>query len=96
MGEVRWTQKSVTCLYSIHEYIAKDSKVYASRFINSLIKATDVLHTQPLIGRIVPEFENSAIREIIYRNYRIVYRVVNDTDAEILVVFHGMKELSII
>jgi len=96
MGQVRWTQKSVKSLYSIYEYIAKDSKVYASRFIASLIKATDVLHAQPLIGRIVPEFENSAIREIIYRNYRIVYRVVNDTDSEILVVFHGMKELSIL
>jgi len=94
MGQIKWTEKSVTSLYSIYEYIAKDSKVYASRFVTSLIKATGVLKSQPLIGRIVPEFDNNAVREIIYRNYRIVYRVTNDSDVDILVVFHGKKEFS--
>jgi hypothetical protein len=32
----------------------------------------------PELGRIVPEYRNDCIREIIFRSYRIVYRVNHD------------------
>ncbi|MBN1531820.1 MAG: type II toxin-antitoxin system RelE/ParE family toxin [Spirochaetes bacterium] len=93
MGQVRWTEKSVSDLYAIHEFISKNSAVYASRIVHSIIKSTDVLHTQPFLGRVVPEFDDDSIREIINKDYRIVYRVVNERDVEILIVFHGRREL---
>ncbi len=68
MGQVRWTEKSVSDLSAIHEYISRNSVIYASRFINSIIKSTDKLKTQPFLGRIVPEFDNKLIREIFYKS----------------------------
>jgi len=35
---------------------------------------TDILHDHPEAGRIVPEYRNPRVREIIYPPYRIVYR----------------------
>lgn len=75
MGKIRWTEKASSHLQTIHEYIARDSKTYATRFIRSLIKATTKLETMPRIGRIVPELEDYGFREVIYQNYRVVYRV---------------------
>ena len=56
-----------------------------------LIKATNKLETTPRIGRIVPELENYGFREVIYQNYRIVYRVIGDEDVEIFAVLHGAR-----
>jgi len=91
MGKIRWTEKASSHLHAIHEYIARDSKTYATRFIRSLITATTKLETMPRIGRIVPELENYGFREVIYQNYRIVYRIIGNEDVEILAVLHGAR-----
>ncbi|MCG2711666.1 MAG: type II toxin-antitoxin system RelE/ParE family toxin [Candidatus Omnitrophica bacterium] len=44
MGKVKWTEKAGSNLQAIHDYIAKDSKTYAARFIRSLIRATTKLY----------------------------------------------------
>ena len=97
MGEVskiRWTEKASSHLEAIYEYIAVDSKIYASRFIKSLIKSTVKLEIMPLCGRIVPELEKYGFREVIYQNYRIVYRIKEGTGyIEILAVVHCAREI---
>lgn len=91
MGKVAWTEKASSHLQAIYDYIAGDSKTYATRFILSLIKATLKLETMPYCGRIVPEFQEYGFREVIYQNYRIVYRLVDDEGVEILAVLHGSR-----
>jgi addiction module RelE/StbE family toxin len=94
MGQIRWTEKASSNLQAIYEYIAKDSKAYAIRFIKSLISATAKLETMPRCGRIVPELESYGLREVIYQNYRIVYRIIENTnDVEILAIVHGAREI---
>ena len=90
MGEVKWSEKSAKNLKAIYEYISKDSTVYASHFIKSLVKATEKLEIAPLCGRIVSEFEEEKLREVIYGNYRIVYRV--EKEVEIIAVIHGARD----
>lgn len=72
MGKIRWTEKASDHLQSIFEYIEKDSKVYAIRFIKSLIEAAQKLEKNPNMGRIVPELSEHGFREVIFQNYRIV------------------------
>lgn len=94
MGKIKWTEKASQHLQSIHEYISKDSKTYATRFIKSLAHSAAKLETMPLCGRVVPEFQHPDIREVIFRNYRVVYRIVKESgDVEILAVVHGAREL---
>jgi|SRR5659263_188566 len=94
MVKIKSTEKASGDLEAIHEYIARQSKVYASRFIKSLISAPIKLETMPLCGRIVPELESYGIRDIVYYNYRIVYRIIEpDSNIEILAVMHGAREI---
>jgi len=46
------------------------------------------------MGRIVPELENAEIREIIYRNFRVVYRL-KENILEIARIIHGSRLLRI-
>lgn len=94
MGQIRWTQKAASNLEAIHTYIAQDSETYATRFIKSLIATTEKLEKLPGIGRIVPELKEYGFRELIYRNYHIVYQVTQSgEDIEILAVVHGARRI---
>jgi toxin ParE1/3/4 len=63
-----------------------------------LISGTDRLREFPSIGRIVPEYRSDNIREIIFRPYRVVYRVnYQENLCEIARVWHsarGIPQLS--
>lgn len=93
MAKIRWTDKAVINLESIFDYIAHDSKVYAARFIKSLISATKKLENMPQIGRSVPELPDYKLREVIFRGYRIVYKVNSKNHIEVLAVVHGSRDL---
>jgi toxin ParE1/3/4 len=45
-----------------------------------LVSEVDRLQEFPTSGRIVPEYRNEIIREIIFRAYRIVYRIHYELD----------------
>jgi toxin ParE1/3/4 len=94
MGQVRWTEKASSSLQGIFDYIARDSEVYATRYVRGLIRATKKLETMPRCGRVVPELDNPELREVIYDSYRIIYRVVGvRDDIEVLAVVHGARHL---
>ena len=95
MVEVKWTDFAIQNLNEIGDYIEKKSYTsYASRVVSGLFAAVDVLERFPLAGRMVPEFQDTTIRELIRMNhYRIVYRVVNESRIDILTVHHSARIL---
>jgi len=90
--EVVWTRQAVADIEGIHAYIARDSDRYATLVRERLVQSVDRLRAFPLSGRIVPEFGDESIREILWGSYRIVYRVRGPL-AEVLTVFHGSRLL---
>ena len=92
MVKIIWTDFAIEDLKSIHEYIARDSRFYANRYIEKLILRVDQLEEFPNSGRIVPEFNNESIRELIEGNYRLVYKINTDY-LGILRVHHSARIL---
>jgi len=50
MAKVIWTAFAIEDLKSIHEYISKDSKVYADKFVEKIIDRVDQLETSQIRG----------------------------------------------
>ncbi|MBD3867427.1 MAG: type II toxin-antitoxin system RelE/ParE family toxin [Acidobacteria bacterium] len=73
-------------LDSIHASIARDSPYAARRWVGRLWSEAQQLETTPWIGRVVPELQREEIRELLIRNYRLVYQVGEKT-VDILTVF---------
>jgi len=92
--KINWTQEALEKLIEIEDYISKDSPERASKFIDQLIEHTLRLSDQPRLGRTVPEISKPDIRELIFKKYRIVYRIKEDR-IEILTVFEGHRLLRI-
>lgn len=89
MVNVRWTDKAENRLYDTFKHISQDSPFYARQTILNIVKKARVLQTMPKIGRIVPEFDREDVREIFHKNYRIVYKIVNDKKIDIVTVAYG-------
>ena len=92
MVKVVWTEIAIDDLRLIHEYISKDSKLYADRFIEKLIERVDQLENFQKSGRVVPEFAIETIRELIEGNYRIVYEISSE-QVSIVRVHHSARQL---
>lgn len=90
---IEWTEPAVLDLESIWNYIRRDSEYYATRFIEKIIEAVEKLERFPKIGRLVPEAEEENIRELLFYNYRIIYRI-EEKRILILTVIHGVRDLS--
>lgn len=90
---VIWSQEAEENLVDIEDFIARDSVERAIQFVDAIIDQTEaILADNPRSGRVVPEIGNPYIRELIYRGYRIVYRL-NGDQIEILTVFEGHRLL---
>src|SRR5687767_14097847 len=76
--QVKLSRSARTDIEDIIRYISIDDPRHALRFGRFLIQHTKSLGQFPERGRVVPEFEDQLIREIIVRAYRVVYRVSHD------------------
>jgi len=95
MVEVTWTPFALDDLQSIYDYIAQDSPTYASRYIDKLVDRVDILIEHPEAGRIVPEFEDESIRELIEGSYRIIYKIKSIDEIGMLRIHHSARVSSI-
>ena len=87
-----WSAAARDDLHDIVTFIAHDNPNRAMSFGYELISETDRLQDFPELGRVVPEYRNDAIREIIFRPYRIVYRVdLGRKLCEIVRVWHSAR-----
>ena len=78
MVKVIWTDSTVQDLNDIGNYNAKDSERYAEITVERLFNSADILEEHPKAGKMVPEFEDEKIRELIRSSYKIVYHIIDD------------------
>ncbi len=91
MSRITWTPQAIEDVESIKTYIARDSEHYAALVVQRIVEAVDRLERFPESGRIVPEFHDQSLREVIWGSYRIVYRARGEL-VEVLTVFHGARQ----
>ena len=93
MVRINWTFQAKNDLKDIADYISKDSKLYAKRQVSKIRNRTNILKLHKHSGRKVLEIPDENIREIIEGNYRIIYRIINETRIDILTVHHSARDL---
>ncbi len=86
-----WSEPALADIESIRDYIRRDSEFYAGRFINRIIEAVETLVELPARGRLVPEADDPNTRELLFQNYRIMYRL-EDARVIILAIVHAARD----
>lgn len=78
MTEVRITlaESALGDLEDIREWYREQGvPEVGERLLLEIFEHTETLKTNPEIGRVVPEFGQAFLRELIHRPFRIVYRL---------------------
>jgi len=90
--KIVWSPRSKTQLMDIAEYIAFDKPGAAHKWLENIFQEVEKIKLFPKSGRKVPEINQEKIREIIFGNYRIIYKI--DKDVLIITsVRHGKQLL---
>jgi toxin ParE1/3/4 len=91
--QVEWTETAWRDLERIADYIAEDSPGYAAAFVRRARDHARSLEEMAERGRVVPELEEPAVRELIVGSYRLIYEI-EGADVDILGVIHGARDLA--
>lgn len=90
--KVEWSPTALDDIEAIATYISRDSVAYAAAVVKKILDSIRTLRNFPFAGRIVPEFEQSSIREVFAYSYRIVYRGEGNS-VIVVAVIHGKRLL---
>ncbi len=91
---ILWSPLAVDRVSEIAGYIAQDNPAAAEAWTTTVFEKVDGLKAFPESGRIVPETNDKRIRELLYGNYRIVYRIEHKR-ISVLSVRHGKQILPV-
>ena len=73
---VVWSESAQRALDEVIEYIAKDFRSAAGHVLEAALDAAASVATLSERGRVVPELDDPALREVFVFRYRLMYRVV--------------------
>lgn len=90
--EVIWSFEAAGDLDALAEYIARDSVSYAAAFTQQILDISRSLNESSERGRVVPELGEPNIRELIIREYRLIYSI-EQSCVVILSLVHGARDL---
>jgi len=92
--KIVWSPLAVERASEIVDYITQDKPSAANKRIHTVFSKVEKLRLNPDIGRIVPEVNEHHFRELMYGNYRIIYRI-ETKQISILTIRHGKQILPI-
>jgi plasmid stabilization system protein ParE len=90
--KVIWSYEAIDDLDALSEYIGKDSSFYAAAFTQQILDVSRFLNEFSERGRIVPELGDPKIRELLIRDYRLLYSI-EPSRVVILALVHGARDL---
>ena len=90
--KIVWSPLAVERAAEIAEYISRDNPTAAEKWIDTVFSKVEQLKSFPENGRIVPEINSKDFRELIYGNYRIIYRL-EKIQVSIFTIRHGKQIL---
>ena len=91
---VVWSPLALRRVTEIVDYMSRDRPETAAQWAEGLFALAGQLEAFPGRGRVVPEIGRPAIRELLYGEYRIVYKV-QAANVGILTVRHGRRQFAV-
>ncbi|MBF9219911.1 type II toxin-antitoxin system RelE/ParE family toxin [Hymenobacter ruricola] len=93
MVKVRWSRRIIAEIHEAREYLLPYAPASAERLTNEIFAKGVLLEQQPLLGRVVPEAKRPEVRELFYKKYRVVYRLVSDSEILMLTLHPALRPL---
>lgn len=93
MASIIWTNTAQSNLIEIKTFISVSSFVQADLRIDAIFTKVRVLERFPEIGKKLKELPQKEYREILFKKYRIIYKLQEDV-VYIMSVWHAARLLN--
>jgi plasmid stabilization system protein ParE len=90
--KLRWSVRARQDLEAIADFIGRDDPLAARRWIGRLQVRARQAAALPMTGRIVPEWNDPRVREVLVRTYRVI-SLVQRSAVHVLTVVEGHRRL---
>lgn len=90
--KVVWSPTARRQALAAVDYIAADRPLAAHEWLDGLVRRIDLAADMPNQGRVVPEWHEESVREVLHEPVRVIYEVRSD-HIEILTLSHFRQEL---
>ena len=91
-ARIVWSELALESLGQLAAFIAKDSPHFAALTVSRILNCIEQAAAFPLSGRVVPEYAEPQLRELFWRNYRVIYRVETE-QIIVLAMYRGHRLL---
>ncbi len=89
---VAWSETAWRDLEHVADYIAEDSPGYAAALVRRIRDQARSLEELAERGRVVPELDQPAVRELVVGSYRLIYEI-SEKGVYVLGLIHGARDL---
>ena len=93
MVAIVYSEIAIRDLKAIYNYIAKDSKHYAKTEVKLIREFVRKLKSNMWIGKNFERLDES-VREMVFKNYRIIYEIISPIQIVILSIHHHARSIS--
>jgi addiction module RelE/StbE family toxin len=93
--KVSLSETAYNDLENIEAYIAQDSPTIARKFINMIFDRIERLVNYAESGKVVREFGNEHVRELLLKKYRIIYQIISEEEVVVLRIVHSSRLLDL-
>ena len=90
--KITWSPLAAEQVRDIASYIALDKPSVAQQWIDKMFDSVEQLIDFPKSGRVVPELQINSIRELVQDNYRVIYKI-QDNSISVLTVKSYRQQL---
>jgi addiction module RelE/StbE family toxin len=90
--KITWSPLAAEQVRDIASYIALDKPSVAEQWIGKMFDSVEQLIDFPESGRVVPELKINSIRELVQGNYRVIYKI-QDNSISVLTVKSYRQQL---
>ena len=95
MVKITWSTLALESIHAASEFHRPYSAGFADELIERVFEKVFLLENHPLMGRMIPELKRADLRELLYKQYRIIYQVLTPDELAILAIHHGSKPVSL-
>jgi plasmid stabilization system protein ParE len=73
--DLKWTNKALSDLARLYEFLTPVNKPAAARAVQALTKAPAILVTNPRVGEHLFEFESREVKRLLVGQYEMRYEI---------------------
>ncbi len=84
--KVIWSNQAFEDILKIESYLATFSSTYANSFSTMIIEKGNSLSSFPRRGRVIIELNRDDFRELIIKEYRLMYHILDNQRIEIFAI----------